>query len=364
MKAHTQMKSDRTIVRVRFGWREEVNKREIDFLSGNTVLGLMNFKQRRKKLFEYSGAKSVSLKKYLEGSVTKKDFLLFVAQVNAIYRKVKQFNLFPKNIYLDFNCIFVNPNTKELSFVYLPVASSPTGSDYMGFLSNMVNTAKPAQEQNTDYITQFAFFLRNLEAYDPTRIDDFISSQDRTVIEMVTRNAPGAAKTLSDKPGFSENDDDYDSDTGILESIDWDYEEDTGLLSGGKEDGFCMDDEGTTNLSDSTLASSTRQEPKAALGVHAHLTRKLTGEEIAINKPVFRVGKERSYVDYFIADNGAISRSHADIITRNGRVYIRDLNSKNRTYVNGSVLAPEVETELFHGDTVKLANEEFSFSCH
>lgn len=363
MKAHTQIKSDRTIVRVRFGWKEEVNKREIDFLSSNTILGLLTFKQRRKKLFEYSGVKSVSLKKYLEGSVTKKDFLLFIAQVNAIYRKVKQFNLFPKNVYLDFNCIFVNPNTKELSFVYLPVASSPTGSDYMGFLSNMVNTAKPAQEQNTDYISQFAFFLRNLEAYDPTRIDDFILTQDRTVIEMVTRNVPGASKTLSDKPGFSENED-YDADTGILEGIDWDYEEDTGLLSGGKEDGFCMDDDGTTNLSDRYPVSSVQHESKAALGVNARLTRKLNGEEVVINKPVFRIGKERSYVDYFIADNGAISRSHADIITRNGRVFIRDLNSKNRTYVNGSVLAPEVETELFHGDTVKLANEEFSFSSH
>lgn len=363
MKTHTQIKGDRTIVRVRFGWKEEVNNREIDFLSGNTVLGLMNFKQRRKKLFEYSGAKNVSLKKYLEGAVTKKDFLLFVAQVNAIYRKVKQFNLFPKNIYLDFNCIFVNPNTKELSFVYLPVASSPTGSDYMGFLSNMVNSARPAQEQNTDYISKFAFFLRSLEAYDPTRIDDFISLQDRTVIEMVTRNAPGTLKSLCDKPGISE-DGDYDADTSILKSIDWDYEEDTGLLSGGKEDGFCVDDEGTTSLSDYSSGNSAGQGSKVAFGVHAYLTRKLTGEKIAINKPVFRVGKEHSYVDYFIADNGAISRSHADIITRNGRVFIRDLNSKNRTYVNGSVLVPEVEIELFHGDTVKLANEEFSFSMH
>ena len=76
---------------------------------------------------------------------------------------------------------------------------------------------------------------------------------------------------------------------------------------------------------------------------------------------MFRIGKERSYVDYFVANNGAISRSHADIISRNGRVFIRDLNSKNRTYVNGEAIAPETEVELCPGDCVKLANEEFQF---
>lgn len=359
MKLRTQIKNDRTIVHARFGWKEKLNPRDIAVLSNNTVLGLMSLKQRRKKLLEYTGVKSVSLKKYLEAPITKRDFLLIVAQVNAIFRKTKQLNLPPKNVYLDMNGIFVNPVTKELSFLYLPVAESAVGADYLSFLSGIINAAKPTPEQNAEYITQFAFFLRKLECYDPGKIDGYIGSLDRTVMEMVSQNVPDGGRRLTDKPGM---DMDYNADTGILESIDWDYEEDTGLLSGGKEDGFRMEENETTNLAQNLPGFENNDGLRKPSGVGPRLTRKQTGEEIRIDKPVFRIGKERSYVDYFIADNGAISRSHADIILRNGRVFIRDLNSKNRTYVNGTAIEPEMEVELFPGNIVKLANEEFLFS--
>lgn len=91
------------------------------------------------------------------------------------------------------------------------------------------------------------------------------------------------------------------------------------------------------------------------------LIRKRTGEKIPINKPVFRIGKERSFVDYFIADNTAISRSHANIITKNQVYYVTDTNSTNHTYVNGKLIASNVETPISSGDIIKLANEEFCF---
>lgn len=94
---------------------------------------------------------------------------------------------------------------------------------------------------------------------------------------------------------------------------------------------------------------------------YPRLVRSVTGDEVVINKPVFRIGKERSYVDYFIFDNGAISRSHADIITRGDRFFVVDLNSKNRTFINNRVLPVNYEVEILNGDILKLANEEFVF---
>lgn len=92
------------------------------------------------------------------------------------------------------------------------------------------------------------------------------------------------------------------------------------------------------------------------------LTRVKTGEKISINKPVFRIGKEKSYVDYFIADNTAISRSHANIHTENGEYFIEDTNSTNHTYINGKLINSNVKTKLTNGDKVRLANEDFTFS--
>ena len=91
------------------------------------------------------------------------------------------------------------------------------------------------------------------------------------------------------------------------------------------------------------------------------LKRIFNGEVVKISKPVFRIGKERSYVDYFVSNSNVISRSHADIIIRDNRYFITDLNSKNKTYINGRMIMPNCEIEIFDGDTITLANEDFLF---
>ena len=92
------------------------------------------------------------------------------------------------------------------------------------------------------------------------------------------------------------------------------------------------------------------------------LKRISTGEQIVINKPRFRIGKEHSYVDYFIGNNTAISRSHADIIVKSDGVYVSDMNSTNHTFLNGAMIPSGEEIKMENGDLLKLANEEFEFT--
>ncbi len=94
------------------------------------------------------------------------------------------------------------------------------------------------------------------------------------------------------------------------------------------------------------------------------LIRRKGNEKISLNKPVFRIGKERSYADYFIGDNTAISRSHANIVSRDGEYYLVDTNSTNHTFLNGQMIQSNVETKLAHGDTIRLANEDFEFKLY
>ena len=92
-----------------------------------------------------------------------------------------------------------------------------------------------------------------------------------------------------------------------------------------------------------------------------YLIRMKTNEKVNINKPVFRIGKERSYVDYFIGDNTAISRSHANIIARGEQYFICDTNSTNHTFINAKMINSGEEVQLNDGDMVRLANEDFKF---
>ena len=118
----------------------------------------------------------------------------------------------------------------------------------------------------------------------------------------------------------------------------------------------------TTVLSPSMIGGETTVLSANAGRPDPTLTRVKTGERISINKPVFRIGKEKSYVDYFIGDNTAISRSHANIHTDNGEYFVEDTNSTNHTYVNGKLISSNVKVKLVSGDKVRLANEDFTFS--
>ncbi len=92
-----------------------------------------------------------------------------------------------------------------------------------------------------------------------------------------------------------------------------------------------------------------------------YLIRKRTNQKIDISKDIFRIGKEQSYVDYFVNDNSAISRSHADIVKRGDEYFIIDNNSLNHTYVNGEQIQSQCPTPLKDFDTVTLADEFFEY---
>lgn len=94
------------------------------------------------------------------------------------------------------------------------------------------------------------------------------------------------------------------------------------------------------------------------------LIRAKNNEKILINKPAYRIGKERSYVDYFIGDNTAISRSHANILIRDGQYFVVDTNSTNHTFVNGQMIQSNMEVQINHGDKIRLANEDFEFKLY
>ena len=94
-----------------------------------------------------------------------------------------------------------------------------------------------------------------------------------------------------------------------------------------------------------------------------YLIRSSNGETIVLSKAVFRVGKDRDFVDYCIHDNSAISRRHANFMVRNGDIFIIDTNSTNHTYVNGVMIRSNAEVKLTHGDEIRLANEDFMLYC-
>ncbi len=96
---------------------------------------------------------------------------------------------------------------------------------------------------------------------------------------------------------------------------------------------------------------------------YGSLIRNKTRETITISKASFRIGRERSKVDYCVSDNTAVGRLHAIIVSKNGESYIVDQDSTNGTSVNDVKASPRVETKLRNGDKISLADEEFTFNA-
>lgn len=88
------------------------------------------------------------------------------------------------------------------------------------------------------------------------------------------------------------------------------------------------------------------------------------GERVDLKSSITRFGKLADQVDVVIV-NPKVSRIHADIIMRDGKLYVMDLNSANGTYINGNPerITGNIEYELQNNDRVVFANEEYTVHC-
>lgn len=97
------------------------------------------------------------------------------------------------------------------------------------------------------------------------------------------------------------------------------------------------------------------------VGMKPHLIWQKNGEEVYINADHFLIGRKQSDVNYCIRNNKTVGRVHAEIITRDGALYVRDLESANHTYVNGVEIPSNQEVPLIHGSRIVFSDEEFEF---
>ena len=78
----------------------------------------------------------------------------------------------------------------------------------------------------------------------------------------------------------------------------------------------------------------------------------------------FLIGRGNGEMAYAFRNSLAVSRKHASIIMREGRFYIIDHSSKNKTFLNGNEIPPELEIELFPGTELRFADEIFKFDSY
>lgn len=358
MRFRVKTKALRLKVKGRLSSKEQLNMREFELLSNANIRGFLRPRLVRRNLLEYEGSVGITLKARLESPLSKYEFFLIMAQIVEATRKINYNNLFMCNLLLDLDYVFINEMTREVQFIYIPIVTDNVDVNVIDFMETIVYSVKTISNQNTDYISKYAFFIKGLSSYDGDAIERYIGQEDSKIINQIKKVNGRQSGFMADRQKNIEVD---DNPTGLLyeeEATGLLYDDEaTGLLYGDEYEatGLLNDNDGTRLLSEEELISIT--------DIHyPRLVRILSNEIILIDKPVFRIGKERSYVDYFITNNSAVSRSHADLISRGTNYFVIDLNSKNHTYINGKEIQSQCETQIFDGDKLSIANEEFVFN--
>lgn len=81
-----------------------------------------------------------------------------------------------------------------------------------------------------------------------------------------------------------------------------------------------------------------------------------------ITETPYIIGRSESKANGIISSDVSttVGRTHCKIIESGGRYYAVDLNSKNKTRLNGNILQPEQAVLLKNGNKLALANVEFT----
>lgn len=385
-KLKVKFKDSQITVKSKLSKDEQINARELEILNSKIIRGIMKPTVEGEKKLSYLSPGGIRLEAYLKKGITKNDFFLVIAQILEAVKSIGRNSFNINNLILNMKFVFVNEMTHELHFVYQPIYSSAISSDLASFLYDVAYSVTLALNEDYKCVNNFIAYLKGLQAVSVINIEKYLLDVYPQIYKQVKRQKYGQSEYLGSfkngkdiyydmdkrrKPAplddgdstslLSEKndkdeatsllmDDNTDTPTSILEE--YDNNEPTSLLV---ED----EDEATSLLVDDEPTSLLSEGPQIT---YPYLIRKSSFDRTDINKPVFRIGKERSYVDCFVANNNAVSRIHADIITRNNCYFVKDENSTNGTYVNGNRLSPNEEVQVFDGDIITFANEEFEFN--
>lgn len=315
----------------------------LNTIINNRIAGLVPIACRGNEIgYNIRGLVSLSeMIKEIKRCQAKSALYRLIANTSFVAAGIEQFGLNPDKLIFDPNDMYVDPNTMNVYLLYYPLINVETDT-INACIDNIIE-----------------IFKSNLDApvmacYDKTQ-EKACETEIQKESDGMVNVQPGCDKEIIEETVQEE----------IVEEaaenvIPDDNIKDDSILDATNTNGETV----VFEKFQSDIASNINRDMSGSAIVRsAYIIRKKTGEKIYINTNIFKIGKDRDYVNYCVDENSAISRSHADIYTRNDGYYITDNASLNHTYVNGVMLMAHQQMLLTNGSIIQLADEVFEFVC-
>lgn len=394
-KTTVEQGANKYVVENRLTNAEAINERELNAIAAqlfDRLIPVQTEKSKKGVVVKGTITGMLTLSSYMSGLVSKKMFLDSIIQIVAVLKECEKNLMNVNNLMLDWDYIFVDPRTKKIKCIFWPIVNNQNPIIPSEFLKEIPFRLVFTKHEDLDYVAKYVRYFRNNASFS-------INSFEKLILELMGK----AVGRKSHEPSGSISYGNADLISTVLEETQGDagniaYNP-LSHVSGQKtcpncgqvsleSAKFCpacgaplttvqaqekLDISEVLGLNETEVFSETAVLGKediggtTVLGADAfkehnfpYLLREKTQEKIKVDKTSFRIGKEARYCDYCVTNN-AVSRSHADIITKDHRYYIVDKNSTNKTYVDGRVIPAQKEVEIFSGTKLRLANEGFVF---
>lgn len=399
-------------VHIRLSGNEMINTREIELLNSHQINSLIDpetGKKNKSELF-YKVSNYISLKEYLKSVTSKDRFLNIIISILETLKDTQKVMLYNKNFILDTEYIFVEPQSKMLLYIYLPVVNYDFEQDIKRFFMNIVYDTVFNQFEDCTYVSQYiAYFNQhtNFSVFDFEMFVRELNGEDmRSGDKKVELKLPHPSKFLDSNVKLCPrcgkeytNVDNFcdvcgirlvykDSDTSFSSfssgSPNFMYatpiEEEIEQVQNGTQQMTLSDRIGSINQNSNS--GSKPYVPQYSKGTtvlgaidygttvlsfeqlnriaYPSLLRTKDGKKITVNKCTFVIGKSEANCDYVISDNNAISRKHATISIANGKYYVLDNSSTNGTYIDDIRIDADKSYEILPGQKIRFADDEFT----
>jgi len=387
---------------------DDLDAFSLGMVSNNRIPGLLPLlftQMNNERQFLYNVTSKVSLRQYISGKMTRDKCIKAFEGIAEAFLSCGEYMLSTSSLLTDPDFIYINVGTGEASLVCLPTLGRKELDDMPGYFKSILCRMVFSEEENIDYPAMILNFLNRSGNFSLPEFRSFLNTikkqpdngtpqtdQIRTDTEdQNTGNDPSAKQSIISKGKDSKS---GNGRKGNAErKIGFDLLSLFDCFTGGKK--AEKDSQAGINFAVPGLqarATETEDKPRpnkepVFLGGTTYLTpdgesertmllrdsgpppsnpepyliRLRTNEKVMIRGETFKIGKEKSYVDYFVENNATVSRSHADIVRREYGFRIIDNNSTNHTYVNGRQIPSNEEVPLEDGARILLGSEEFTF---
>ena len=355
----------------RFTGNETLNEAEYRYFTDNRIRGWLTPHAAAVDKLEYTGTQGVPLTNVLRHGVDKQLYYHIVAQLLTVLDTAATCGFNMPNIVLDPDYITYDTDSRELWLFYLPLwYNESTNDGIVNCLRRISTFAEYRSKEDFSSVDGFMNFVCRADGFTVGEAMEYIRREAPEAVPAPKRPAAAASQparpqvsrpepTRIPEPVRQRQPDPQDMAQAII----------NGINEGSRE--FMQTEE--PRLPEPKIIPSLNEEKRPVVPElkkrdiprpvvkYPTLTRRATGVTVNIDKPVFRIGKERDKVDFCVTENRTVSRLHATIYSRNGSCFVEDNNSTNRTYINGTPVLPDREIKLKSGDVLKLSDEEFDF---